>query len=234
MRFTLVGCFLLAAMLAPGVQDPAFAAPETVRKVGLVTFRVGDVDLVRKDRSRKVKVRELIEEKDVIKTGPKSRVVVQFSEGAFIAIQENTEVAVNKIRRTSSRLEFFVNLVKGQLGVDAREGERYDIRIQGPTAVALVRGTTFLVEAEGMNTRVIVGEGEVEVQGPGTAKLSVRSGEKVLAEPGPGNTVGLQKNMVTEFEKNRLRMLEEFRASKARNFDHLIQQIERNKNLMPR
>lgn len=235
MKNSRASIFILVGLLILSLSPAILRAESGERRIALVTFRVGDVDLVRKEKTQKLKVREIIEENDVIRTGKNSRVVVQFSEGAFVAIQENSEVSVNQIKHTPTTLEFFLNVVRGRLGVDAQKGaQKYNIQIQGPTAVALVRGTTFMVEAEGQSTRVLVGEGEVEVQGPGAAKLAVRSGEKVLAEPGPNKSVGLEKNMMDEFENQKLQMLEEFRASKARNFDHLIQQIERNKNLMPR
>ncbi|MEQ8352415.1 MAG: FecR family protein [Leptospiraceae bacterium] len=229
---------LLASVLPLFVSpfQPVAAEQETTRRIGLVTFRVGDAEIKRGDRIQKIRVRELVEEKDVIRTGKNSRVVVQFSKGAFISVQENSEVVVKNIQHTQSRLDFFINIISGNLGVDAQKNgsQKYNIQIQGPTAVALVRGTTFIVEAEGQTTRILVGEGEVEVQGPGAANLLVKAGERALAEMGPNKSIGIEKNLMDDFEASRLKMLEEFRASKARNFDHLIDQVERNKNLMPR
>ncbi|HBS05238.1 MAG TPA: hypothetical protein DEA96_09750 [Leptospiraceae bacterium] len=212
------------------------AEKEPARRIGLVTFRVGNAEIMRENKTRKIRVREIIEEKDVVITGKNSRVIIQFSEGAFIAVQENSQVEVKTIDHSPSRLNFFVNILSGKLGVDAqKKGEqKYDIRVQGPTAVALVRGTTFIVEADSQSTRVLVGEGEVEVQGPGAANLFVKAGEKAMAEMGPNKTIGVEKNMMDEFEQSRVQMLEQFRASKAQNFDHLIEQIDRNNNLMPR
>ncbi|MBU43135.1 MAG: hypothetical protein CMN76_07960 [Spirochaetaceae bacterium] len=231
-RFTVLAIIATMLITAPsGIR----AEKEKIRKIALVTFRVGDAEIQRGDKVRKIRVREIIEENDVIRTGKNSRVIVQFSQGSFVAVQENSKVEVKTINHTVSRLEFFINILSGKLGVDAQKsGQKYNIRVQGPTAVALVRGTTFIVEAEEQNTRVLVGEGEVEVQGPGVPKLSVRSGEKVVAEMGPNKSVGVEKNMMDEFENSRMKMLEQFRASKAGNFDHLIEQIERNNNLMPR
>ena len=220
-RFTVLAIIATMLITAPsGIR----AEKEKIRKIALVTFRVGDAEIQRGDKVRKIRVREIIEENDVIRTGKNSRVIVQFSQGSFVAVQENSKVEVKTINHTVSRLEFFINILSGKLGVDAQKsGQKYNIRVQGPTAVALVRGTTFIVEAEEQNTRVLVGEGEVEVQGPGVPKLSVRSGEKVVAEMGPNKSVGVEKNMMDEFENSRMKMLEQFRASKAGNFDHLIE-----------
>ena len=215
-RFTVLAIIATMLITAPsGIR----AEKEKIRKIALVTFRVGDAEIQRGDKVRKIRVREIIEENDVIRTGKNSRVIVQFSQGSFVAVQENSKVEVKTINHTVSRLEFFINILSGKLGVDAQKsGQKYNIRVQGPTAVALVRGTTFIVEAEEQNTRVLVGEGEVEVQGPGVPKLSVRSGEKVVAEMGPNKSVGVEKNMMDEFENSRMKMLEQFRASKAGNF----------------
>ncbi len=234
-RIVLISLTALLSLMVGPLQE-LNAEKEVSRKIGLVTFRVGNAEIKRENKIRKVRVREIIEEKDVVITGKNSKVIIQFSEGAFIAVQENSEVQVQTIDHSPSRLNFFVRLLSGRLGVDAqnRAGQKYDIRVQGPTAVALVRGTTFIVEAEEQTTRVLVGEGEVEVQGPGAANLFVKAGEKAMAELGPNKTIGIEKNMMDDFEQSRMRMLEQFRASKAQNFDHLIDQIERNRNLMPR
>ncbi|MCB1166280.1 MAG: FecR domain-containing protein [Leptospiraceae bacterium] len=229
MKTKIASIFILVLGLAYLGSVPRMDAetPET-RNVALVTFRVGDVQLIRDGKEEPLRVRSLVKAEDRIKTGKDSRVIVQFSQDAFISIQENTDIAVGDIHYETGKLGFLIRLFSGRMGVDAqRNKDKYDIRVEGPTVVALVRGTTFMVEAEERQTRVLVSHGQVDVEGPGDAQLAVRSGEKVQADDN-----GLQKSIQDQFDRQRLQILEQFRDSKARNFEPLIKQIQRNEELM--
>ena len=83
-RFTVLAIIATMLITAPsGIR----AEKEKIRKIALVTFRVGDAEIQRGDKVRKIRVREIIEENDVIRTGKNSRVIVQFSQGSFVAVQ---------------------------------------------------------------------------------------------------------------------------------------------------
>ena len=71
-RFTVLAIIATMLITAPsGIR----AEKEKIRKIALVTFRVGDAEIQRGDKVRKIRVREIIEENDVIRTGKNSRVI---------------------------------------------------------------------------------------------------------------------------------------------------------------
>jgi hypothetical protein len=156
---------------------PAFAGP-----VGFVAASRGDAQV--NDQAARVGME--IFEGDKLTTGEKSRLKVLFSDDVILALGSATEVVVEKhiFDSKSGARQTRLDLVKGKLRSLVQKmvaGSRADFTVKTTNAVAGVRGTEFVLVAEGEDTKLYTFSGEVELFG---------SGEPVVVAAGQGSDVG--------------------------------------------
>ena len=113
-----------------------------------VTFVVGDVKVKSNsgDAGVKPEVGTLLAANQMLFTGDKSTVDLEFAHGSSLRIKANTEIAIKRLVETNGNLTEEVSLKKGMLVANVTKQKQTDnFNIVTPTVIAGVRGTRFLV-----------------------------------------------------------------------------------------
>ncbi len=116
-----------------------------------------------------------------IATGPGVEIIVRFSSGALIRIDQNTEYELKKPEITQAGLRtYYSRLIKGLMNFYFPPGAaaQRKFEIETDMAITSIKGTELTIEHTAGVTTVTVVEGEVEVTDKATGAVSiVRAGE---------------------------------------------------------
>ena len=106
-----------------------------------------------------------IQEKDVVKTLAKSRCEITLVGGGKLRIGENSELEITEANVKPMEKNFGATLKKGDAWVAAKAafGEKKNVAVRTPTAVAAIRGTTYRAKAGNDESSVLVYDGKVDV-----------------------------------------------------------------------
>ena len=129
---------------------------------GVVVFAMGEVTRTGADgTSAPLKVRDLLERGDKIKTGDNAAVILQIGETIMVRLQPRSELAIDTLLDApDSVLSVSGGKVLARL---ERLTKNRSFSVKAPTAVASVRGTAFSVTSGSVDT-VVVAEGTVSVK----------------------------------------------------------------------
>lgn len=217
---------LLISLLAAFASLPLQA--QTAR-MALVVFKKGTATVVHAGKESPAKVNDIIYEKDEIRTGKDGELSIQLASGVMMKVAPGSALVVEMISRDGKESNFALQLKQGSMLAKAdREGKGLNMTIQSPTAIAGVRGTELIVDASPDRTAVLVNNGSVHVTDPaGTRSVDVEGGNKVVAD-----TQGFQQGIMDAFEKQRFAILDQFEKEKRANFENVLDQIRRNRELI--
>jgi mRNA-degrading endonuclease HigB of HigAB toxin-antitoxin module len=158
-------------ILAP-VLAVLFSCAEKDRTDSFVTFYAGDVTIQRGEAVKPLQVKDQVKDGDVIRTGEKSCVVIQSTDGLVLRVEQKSEVAVSLFNVTAKKQ---ITLNNGKVLSSVEKLKKgYDYSVKTPTAVASVRGTEFLTEFNGKDSIIAVAKGSVKVTkttGPADEKI---------------------------------------------------------------
>ncbi|EHQ06917.1 FecR family protein [Leptonema illini] len=215
---------LSAAMIAalPLQADPV--------KLALVVFKKGDASLVRNGKVQPAKVKDLIQEKDEIRTGAGGELSLQLSSGVLVKVAANSSLVIEGIARDEKGSTLALRLNNGTLlGKASKEsGKDLNLTVHAPTAIAGVRGTEFIVDANAEQSSVLVDEGVVNVSdATGSRSVDCEAGNKVVSD---GKE--LVQGVLDAYEKQRFAIFERFEKEKQKSFETVVEQIRKNKELM--
>ena len=106
-----------------------------------------------------------IQEKDVVKTLAKSRCEITLVGGGKLRIGENSELEITEANVKPMEKNFGATLKRGDAWVAAKAafGEKKNVAVRTPTAVAAIRGTTYRAKAGNDESSVLVYDGKVDV-----------------------------------------------------------------------
>ncbi|PKL17331.1 MAG: hypothetical protein CVV49_11645 [Spirochaetae bacterium HGW-Spirochaetae-5] len=144
-----------------------------------------------------VQVKDQINNDDIIRTGEKSCLVVQSTDGIIIRFEQNTEAQILSLKNKTKKI---INLSNGKILSSVsklKKGEEFSIMT--PSTVASVRGTEFLTAFNGRDSIVAVGNGKVSVKRLTGSKdeKSVETGFTAIA-PGKNSNLNLRKISIVE------------------------------------
>jgi hypothetical protein len=136
-----------------------------------VTFVIGDVKVksTSGEMTGKPQVGAFLASGQVLITGDKATVDLEFSHGSSLRIKGNTEIAIKRLIENNGTITEEVSLKKGMLVANVTKQKQTDnFNIVTPTVIAGVRGTRFLVEvnpnaSKEEVTRVSVLDGSVGI-----------------------------------------------------------------------
>ena len=133
---------------------------------------------------------------DRLRTRENSRVAIRWSDQSVVRLAELSDV---QIQAAAAKQRASFSLVTGILYFFNRErltNARYGTR----TASAAIRGTEFVLQADGDRTTLTVVEGEVELSNEVDA-ITLRGGEQGIAQPGqaPRKTPAIIVNNVIQW-----------------------------------
>lgn len=132
---------------------------------GYVTFYYGNIDIIKSGEKIKPKLKMLLESGDKISTSQHARIDVQLENYGLIRINQNSEVELDKIFDTVNQ-KVNVKMESGRILCKLKKLDKAsEFNVETPTAVAGVRGTTFLVDSkeDKKNSEIAVDEGQLEV-----------------------------------------------------------------------
>jgi hypothetical protein len=127
--------------------------------LGKVQFKTETTDWARAKPNQKVF------EGNSIRTQAKSRCEITLTGGGKVRIGENSELELNEASVKPMVKNFSANLKRGNVFVSAKAafGEKKNIAVRTPTAVAAIRGTKYRASAGDNESSVKVYDGKVDV-----------------------------------------------------------------------
>ncbi|MDP6396356.1 MAG: FecR family protein [Candidatus Marinimicrobia bacterium] len=107
-----------------------------------------------------------------MRTKPKSRAEITLNGGGKVRIAENSELELTEANVKPMQKDFNANLNKGKVWVAATAafGEKKNVAVRTPTAVAAIRGTKYRANAGEEESEVLVYEGKVDINTPENLK----------------------------------------------------------------
>ncbi|EOQ96103.1 sigma factor regulatory protein, FecR/PupR family [Leptospira wolbachii serovar Codice str. CDC] len=131
----------------------------------VVVFAVGDSKIQHADQTEeKAHLGALLKSGDNVVTGDNGKVDIQFADGSSIRISPKSAIDFAKLSQDNSgTTDTQIALVSGKVFAKVNKAKKEDnFTVVTPTAIAGVRGTSFIVEAaEGKPAKVKVVEGAV-------------------------------------------------------------------------
>ncbi len=126
----------------------------------IVSFSIGDV----KKNNVDIEIGEIIKEKDVLTTGVQSSCDIKIGS-SIIRVKENSKMLISQLVRQGAMENTALGLDVGKMLCKPKKLLKNEsFLVKTPTAVAGVRGTRFIVEADAKKTtRIKVFDGKVQV-----------------------------------------------------------------------
>ena len=152
--------FTRAILLIPLIINLSAQQP-----FGKITLPLGKVEVSQNNHWSKAKPNQPVFQGNIIRTQPKSRCEITLTGGGKVRIGENSELELNDADVKPMVKNFNANLKKGNVWVSAKAafGEKKNIAIRTPTAVAAIRGTKYRAKAGEGESSVKVYDGKVDV-----------------------------------------------------------------------
>lgn len=145
----------------------AVALAPATKEFGKITLPLGNVQVQSSGASDWVRamVKHAVVIKDKVQTKAKSRAEITLTGGGKVRIGESAELELTEASVKPLMKNFNANLNRGKIWVSAKAafGEKKNVAIRTPTAVAAIRGTKYRVNAGEEESSVLVYDGEVDV-----------------------------------------------------------------------
>ena len=158
----------------------------TQKEFGKVTLPLGRVQVQKGGTGafKKAMPRMPIHEKDIVKTLAKSRCEITLVGGGKLRIGQNSELEITEANVKPMEKNFGATLKKGDVWVAAKAafGEKKNVAVRTPTAVAAIRGTKYRAKAGEDDSSVLVYDGKVDVN---AAKNVIDARNQQMRQGGP-------------------------------------------------
>ena len=164
--------------------------------LGKVQFKTEATDWARAKPNQKVF------EGNSIRTQAKSRCEITLTGGGKVRIGENSELELNEASVKPMVKNFSANLKRGNVFVSAKAafGEKKNIAVRTPTAVAAIRGTKYRASAGDNESSVKVYDGKVDVNQAKNYIEERKEKRKGLGQNGFGGAPKFTLGPVTEIK----------------------------------
>ena len=158
---------LLLSFIATVLIVILSANQSTGKNFGKISLPLGKVEVQSGGTGDWVKAKPNfpVKEGDIIRTLAKSRCEITLVGGGKVRIGENAELVLNAASVKPMEKNFNASLKKGNIWVSAKAafGEKKNVSVRMPTAVAAIRGTKYRAKAGEDESEVLVYEGKVDV-----------------------------------------------------------------------
>ena len=194
----------------------------------LVTHAKGQVSFIRNSKTAALLANEILQSGDTVVTGVTGEATIQFASKTICRIGPGTKVKISELSGNGTQVK--MDLTNGSVVSRVQKNTAKDnYVVQTPTAIAGVRGTDFIAEADkNGESKILVDQGSVGV-------TSLKSGNESVAEQGQAIVAdhqGLKSRIMEEFEKGKFAILEEMEKQKKANFEAIIKEKEKHKILL--
>ena len=160
------------------------------KEFGKITLPLGRVQVQKGGTGdfKRAMPRMPIHEKDVVKTLAKSRCEISLVGGGKLRIGQNSELEITEANVKPMEKNFGATLKKGDVWVAAKAafGEKKNVSVRTPTAVAAIRGTKYRAKAGQDERSVLVYEGKVDVNAAKNVTEARKDQLKQGFQPGGG------------------------------------------------
>ena len=161
--------FVLFLILSCGGADSGKKVVSTVDvpsvTQGMITFTTGDVQKFQNNEWTDAEINDFVEKGDAVRVESDSFCEIQFGKTAVIKIEENTELVIPSLNTAAGSADISVKMLTGSVLSKVNKltsGESFSVQTQ--SAACGVRGTQFMVTAEGdSDTLLAVKEGSVVI-----------------------------------------------------------------------
>lgn len=161
--------WLLAAVMLGAPASSALAKTRETAPKATVVFRIAGVLTKKSRKGKKVKrvllpafVQTVLKPGDEVRTHARSRAEIHLGDGVLVRLKENTVFKLERLKSKKDVLNVSLRLLTGKILLKvAKLGSGSRVRVRTPTAVAAVRGTMFVVDAQTSKTEIKVLEGTV-------------------------------------------------------------------------
>jgi hypothetical protein len=160
-----------------------------------VTFHVGTINKVAEGIAEAVSINDYLYINETVETKEKSTVDLLYKESGIVRISENSKCELRTVVNDSND-ETNMKLDEGKVSVTLSKLKKGNFKVESPTMVAAVRGTTFTVEADTEKTVVSVTEGTVSV----TPKNNNTEISKTTSEITNGNKITIINADIEAYE----------------------------------
>ena len=164
------------------------------KQFGKISLPLGKVEVQAAggDAWEKAKPNRPVFEGDVIRTAAKSRAEIILQGGGKVRLGEKSELELNEANVKPMTKNFSANLKRGSVFVSAKAafGEKKNVQLRTPTAVAAIRGTKYRAKAGEDESEVLVYEGKVDVN---AAKNVIDERQEKRKSLAPGAPTGKPK-----------------------------------------
>ncbi|WP_407443245.1 FecR domain-containing protein [Fibrobacter sp.] len=194
----------LTILLALAVCYPYAAAS----KSGKIRYAVGERNIIdEKGSERQAKQGAKVKEKELVKTGIESQVVISLPDGSSISVEENSLVQFLSLTAEDGKQTAMTDIKHGKVKFDAqRQNDGSTFRFKTGTATAAIRGTDGMV---GMTQKgkaaFALNTGKLDIDGGDGCKVSIEAGEiafsdgkcfKKIKSDKPGDKESMDKLMI--------------------------------------
>lgn len=184
--------FKFIAILLIGLVSYPMAA------AGKIRFAIGDERKIidTKGKETDAKTGGKVREKDKIRTGIESQVIVALPDGSIISVEENSLVEFTNLNSSNGVQSAVTDIKQGKVRFDAQKQKgKSKFNFKTGTATAAIRGTDGIVGLTPKGFSVFgLNSGSMDVSDECGAKGSIAAGELMFSL---GKKCGLQKVRVT-------------------------------------
>ena len=172
----LMGTFLMMSSLLFGTQFR-------------INYKRNAVKVKRGGKEIPVYTGQMLYEKDIIVTGPKSFAALGGSDGTIIKVSEKTAMMLSKLHEDSKSRRHRLSILRGKISAHVSKlRKRSTVNYETPSVVVAVRGTTLVIDVdEESDTKVYVKNGVV------SASLKDANGQAI-----PESTVSIGAGQMGE------------------------------------
>ncbi len=167
-------------------QDSTLEVSENVLKAK-VTLVIGNAYILRDDNPTKIKMKigDRILPNDVIITGKKSAVNIVLANRGIFKIKENSNVSLkNLVNIDDENNKATIKITAGKIIIGLQKLKKEStFEVETPTAVAGVRGTTFMVSVDKKETSAFPYFVKVKKKEDIVTKIAVLTGSVELINP---------------------------------------------------
>ena len=174
------------------------------KQFGKISLPLGKVEVQAAggDAWEKAKPNRPVFEGDVIRTAAKSRAEIILQGGGKVRLGEKSELELNEANVKPMTKNFSANLKRGNVFVSAKAafGEKKNVQLRTPTAVAAIRGTKYRAKAGEDESEVLVYDGKVDVNAVKNVIDERQEKRKSLAPGAPTGKPKFTLGPVTEMK----------------------------------
>jgi hypothetical protein len=150
---------LMIAIVAAGIIACKKEDPDKTVKIYSM---VGEVKITMSGNEKPARVGDILLAGDSIKTGADSIADIVFGTSGIIRVQPDSNINIAALMDEATG-NTQMNMSNGKMNVTLAKLKKGDFRVQTPTAVASVRGTTFRITADENAMKLDVVTGAVKV-----------------------------------------------------------------------